>query len=198
MKDKRYGLVIDLERCAGCHTCTVACKVENGMEGASGIRVATVGGGRPDTPRGTYPDVAMHFLPVACMHCQEPPCRDACPAGAISRRPDGIVLLDEELCDGCQACLSGCPYGALVYDKEASRVRKCNLCRHRLDDGFEPFCVLCCGSGAILFGDLADPGSAVSRLVSGRGACPLNPEAGTGPSVYYLQPGAAQHPGPSG
>jgi len=29
---KQYGLVIDLERCIGCHTCTIACKLENGLE----------------------------------------------------------------------------------------------------------------------------------------------------------------------
>ena len=187
--DKWYGLVIDLERCVGCHTCTVACKVENGMEAGSGIRVETIGGGRQDTPSGRYPGVSMHFRPVACMHCQEPPCRDACPAGAISCRPDGIVLLDEGLCNGCQACLPSCPYGALACDEETSTVRKCNLCSDRLDEGFEPFCVLCCGNGAISFGDLADADSSVSRLVSQRGAGPLKPELGTRPSVFYCQPG---------
>lgn len=112
----------------------------------------------------------------------------ACPAGAIRRRPDGIVLLDEGLCDGCQACLSSCPYAALTTDGGASGVRKCNLCSHRLDEGFEPFCVLCCGCGAISFGDLADPESSVSRLVLERRACALKPELGTGPSVFYCLP----------
>ncbi len=70
---KRYGMVIDLERCTGCRACTVACKIENSMEHGTGIRVETVGGAKQDTPGGEYPELSMGFLPVACMHCERPP-----------------------------------------------------------------------------------------------------------------------------
>ena len=182
---KRYGLVIDLERCTGCHTCTIACKVENNMEVGSGIRVETIGGGHLDTPAGKYPQLSMHYLPTACMHCAEPPCRDACPTEAIYQRPDGLVLIDEEKCNGCQECIAACPYQALVYDAERAVVRKCNLCLERIDRGFQPFCALCCGDNAIFFGDLSDPQSKVSKLIAQRSAYTLKPELATGPAIHY-------------
>ncbi|MBM4462110.1 MAG: dehydrogenase [Chloroflexi bacterium] len=185
---KRYGLVIDLERCTGCHTCTIACKAENKMEAGSGIRVETVGGGRQDVPAGKYPELDMHYLPIACMHCAEPPCRDACPAEAIYQRSDGLVLIDEQKCNGCQECIEACPYQALVYDAQKAIVRKCNLCLERIDQGFQPFCASCCGEEAIYFGDLSDPESGVSKLISERNAYILKPELATGPAICYCPP----------
>ena len=185
---KRYGLVIDLERCTGCQTCTIACKVEQRMEVGSGIRVETVGGPHRDTPAGKYPDLSMYYLPIACMHCDQPPCRDACPTEAIYQRPDGIVLINEEKCNGCQECLPACPYQALVYDPERDVVRKCSLCFERLDQSFEPFCALCCGDQAIFWGDVADPESQVSQLIAQRNAYILKPELATGPAIHYCPP----------
>jgi len=158
------------------------------MEASSGIRVETVGGTYTGTPSGEYPELSMYYLPIACMHCDQPPCRDACPAEAIYQRPDGIVLIDEDKCNGCQECLPACPYQALAYDRERGVVRKCNLCVDRLDEGFEPFCVLCCGDQAISFGDLADSESEVSKLIAQRGAYTLKPEAGVGPAIHYCPP----------
>jgi len=183
---KRYGLVIDLERCTGCRACTVACKIEKGMELGTGIRVETIGGTKQDTPRGTYPELSMCFLPIACMHCEQPPCRDACPTQAIYQRPDGIVLIDEKQCNGCQECLTACPYQAFVYDEDKAVVRKCDLCFERLEQGYEPFCSVCCGFGAIFFGNLGDPRSTVSQLVSRHDAYTLKPELATGPAIHYL------------
>jgi molybdopterin-containing oxidoreductase family iron-sulfur binding subunit len=182
---KRYGLAIDLERCIGCHTCTIACKLENGIEKGSWIKVRTIGGPHPDTPSGVHPELSMHFLPMLCMHCDRPPCIDACPLQAISKRGDGIVLVDEEKCDGCQACLSACPYEALMYDEDRGVARKCTLCAHRVDEGLEPFCLVCCETEAIYFGDLEDPDSPVARIVARRRAEVLQPELGTEPAVYY-------------
>ena len=185
---KRYGLVIDLERCTGCDTCTIACKVENKMEVGSGMRVETVGDTNRDNPLGKHPDLNIYYLPITCMHCDQPPCHDACHAEAIYQRPDGIVLINEEKCDGCQECLSACPYQALVYDPDMKVVRKCNLCFERLDQGFEPFCALCCGKQAIFWGDLADTESGVSKLIAQRSAYTLKPEEETGPAIYYCPP----------
>ena len=190
---KRYGLVIDLERCVGCQACDIACRVENGMETISGMRVETIGGDYPDTPEGAFPDLSMYFLPVPCMHCDESVCMEACPTGAIFKRADGIVILGEGKCDGCQMCLSVCPYDALSYEPQRNVVRKCNLCYERLDDGFEPFCATCCGVSAIYYGDLEDPASMVSQLISHRSAYQINPEKGTGPAVYYLPQNEKHH-----
>jgi Fe-S-cluster-containing dehydrogenase component len=185
---KRYGLVIDLERCTGCDTCTIACKVENKIEVGSGVRVETVGDTNRDNPAGKHPELNVYYLPIICMHCDQPPCRDVCTTKAIYQRPDGIVLIDEEKCDGCRECLSACPYQALVFDVDSKVMRKCNLCFERLDQGFEPFCALCCGNEAIFWGDLTDSQSGVSQLIAQRSAYTLKPEEKTGPAIYYCHP----------
>ena len=151
---KRYGLVIDLFRCLGCQTCRIACKVENNLDKGYGIRVDTIGGPYQDTPEGKYPNLSMYYLPVPCMHCDEPPCIDACPEEAIYKRQDGIVLVDEDKCNGCQLCIPACPYDALTYDDHRDVVVKCTLCHQRIDQGLEPFCVALCEDGSIFFGDL--------------------------------------------
>lgn len=181
----RYGLVIDLDRCTGCQTCVIACKMEHGLEGYSGIRVETVGGQYRDTPAGTYPDFSMYYLPIPCMHCAEAPCLSACPTDAIYRRRDGIVLIDVAKCDGCQMCLEACPYEVLVYNGQNNKVWKCNLCAHRIDQGVEPFCVLCCEPGAMFFGDITDPSSQVYQWAERREAYMLKPKEGTDPGVSY-------------
>ena len=86
----RYGLVIDLERCIGCMTCTIACKVENGTRPDIFWNIVK------DQEFGKYPNVTRIFLPVQCAHCAEPPCVDVCPTGASYKREDGIVLVDYE------------------------------------------------------------------------------------------------------
>lgn len=184
----RLGLVIDQERCLGCETCTVACHMENSPTAGPWIRVETVGGTNKDTPAGRYPDLRLDFLPRLCLHCTRPPCIEACPTEALWKREDGLVLLDQNKCNGCQACLEACPYGAISYSPKTGLVEKCHLCHQRIDQGLEPFCVICCEGQAMHFGDLDDPGSQVSRLIATRGAFTLMPEKGTGPAVYYCPP----------
>ena len=184
----RYGLVIDLERCIGCHACTVACKAENQIEQGSWVRVEMRDGQRRDTALGQFPQLAMYYLPIMCMHCQDPPCVDACPLDAIHKRDDGVVILDTTQCDGCQACLTACPYGVILFDETTGLASKCHLCTHRIEQGLEPFCVVCCEGFAIHFGDLSDPQSQVSQLISQRSGYTLKPEEKTGPAVYYLPP----------
>jgi len=182
---KRYGLVIDSDRCIGCEGCIIACKVENSLDKISGIRVDTVGGVHKDTPGGKYPNLSMYYLPVPCMHCDDPPCMDACPEEAIYKRQDGIVLVDQDKCTVCQACIPACPYNALTHEDSKDVIVKCTLCHHRIDKVLEPFCVVCCEGEAIFFGDLNDPESQVSKLISKKNAYTLKPEAGTAPAIYY-------------
>jgi len=183
----RYALVIDQERCIGCEACTVACRNENSA--AQGfIRVSTLGAPQKDTPAGVFPNLRMVFLPALCNHCQHPPCAHACPLEAITKTDNGVVYLDEETCDGCQACLDACPYGAILFNDQKDKAEKCNFCSHRVDEGLEPFCVICCEGQAIHFGDLNDPESDVAKILSAGQGYTLMPGQGTEPSVYYLPP----------
>lgn len=184
---KRYALIIDQERCIGCEACTVACRNEN--NGAQGhIRVSTLDGPQKDTPAGVFPNLRMTFLPTLCNHCEHPPCSDACPLEAITKENNGVVILDEEACDGCRTCLDACPYGAIAFNDKKDKAEKCNFCRHRIEEGLEPFCVVCCEGQAIYFGDLNDPESKVSEFLSAGIGYTLKPEDETGPSIYYLPP----------
>jgi Fe-S-cluster-containing dehydrogenase component len=196
----RYGMVIDLNKCIGCHSCTVACKVENSTHpGVFWNRVE-------DVEAGKYPSVRRLLLPRACMHCQDSPCVDVCPTGASYQHNDGIVLVDYDKCIGCKACMAACPYQARYYNNETAgyfaghstpneklgfsnhkigTVEKCNFCIHRVEKGLEPACVVACLAKARYFGDLDDPHSQVAELVAKNGF-QLLAELGTNPSVYYL------------
>jgi len=197
----RYGMVIDLKRCIGCHACTIACKVENST--GPGIFWGQVS----DDEMGTYPQVSRYFLPKLCMHCQNPPCVEVCPTGASYQREDGIVLIDYDKCIGCGYCIVACPYGArsrnhemrgyfgveltpqeeLGYKQHQVGVsEKCTFCVHRVDSGEEPACVRVCPTKARVFGDLDNPNSEVSQLAKSKHTFRLLPELGTEPSVYYL------------
>jgi Fe-S-cluster-containing dehydrogenase component len=180
-------MVIDQERCIGCEACSVACRLENNAVNFW-IRVETQGGTEKDTPIGVFPDLSLNFLPKLCNHCLNPPCVDACPVDALLKRDDGPVVLDKNLCTLCKACENACPYQVIYINEEENIAEKCNLCIHRIDKGFDPFCVICCEGQALHFGDLNDLSSKVSQLISTREVFQLKAEEGTNPSVFYCSP----------
>ena len=179
---KKFALAFDLQLCTGCETCTIACRLENGTGGW--ITVQTVQGELAEAGEVRYHKLS--WQPVTCMHCDNPPCREACPEGAIVKREDGIVLVEEENCVNCLVCVDACPYQAIYADPRLDVVGKCNLCLPRIEQGLEPFCVRECTGRAIRFGDVNDPQSELSKLLASREAKVLQPEKGTMPSVYYL------------
>ena len=232
-----HVMVIDTNRCVGCWTCAVACKeVNNEPLGYWWNRILTTAPNQSttakapasdniDVPWGTYPNLELAYLPVACQHCNDAPCVKVCPVQATFRRDDGTVLIDFNRCIGCRYCMAACPYGVrifnwgdstyapggvvgygkeyrtrdrLVFTPERPKgvVEKCTFCVERIDVGELPFCVEACPLGARIFGDLNDPGSQVSDLVNNGGGEQLHPELGTDPNVYYL-PVARRVPGES-
>jgi Fe-S-cluster-containing dehydrogenase component len=130
-----YAVVVEHEKCWGCKTCEVACKQE--FELAPGLKLVSV---EEDGFQMIGDTLQFQYRVNLCRHCDEPPCAGACPEGAIVKRPDGIVVLDENRCTGCLACREACPYDAIDFDADASVARKCNLCYHRVDYGLIPAC----------------------------------------------------------
>ncbi len=186
---KQLALVFDQRRCIGCHTCVIACRVEHSLDGNQALMdVPTDTGADTDLPVGKFPHLKLNWQPTTCMHCQKPSCVEACPDKAISKRADGIVLIDKEKCSGCQLCSDACPYGVIKFDEQSNTAEKCNLCAQRVDKGLQPNCVRECIWGAIHYGDINDPMSDVSKLIKSRKGYVLKPEKGTKPSNHYLSP----------
>jgi anaerobic dimethyl sulfoxide reductase subunit B (iron-sulfur subunit) len=150
-----YAFHFDSSSCSGCKACQAACKDKNALPaGVLWRRVYEVtGGGWQRQGTAWVSSVFAYNLSIACNHCAEPICLEVCPAGAYTRRPDGIVLLDSQRCIGCRYCTWACPYGAPQYDPAAGRTGKCNFCADLLDSGKPPACVAACPLRALDFGD---------------------------------------------
>jgi Fe-S-cluster-containing dehydrogenase component len=151
----KYALVIDNELCWGCRTCEMACHQEYGFQ-EKFIHI------EEDGPRRVGDKFEYYHRPNVCRHCDDPACAEACPEEAITKREDGIVILDYEKCTGCQSCIEACPYDAIEFDEEKQSASKCNLCHHRVDNGLIPACAdNVCLAHCIYFGD---PGSIEQQI----------------------------------
>ncbi len=139
---------------------------------------------------------------LLCNHCDNPACVRVCPTGATFKREDGIVVMDYHRCIGCRFCMAGCPYGARSFNfsnpekflteinprfprRMQGVVEKCTFCSEKLAKGEMPYCASA-SNGAIIFGDLADPESEVSKAIKANFTLIRKPDAGTKPSVYYI------------
>jgi Fe-S-cluster-containing dehydrogenase component/formate-dependent nitrite reductase membrane component NrfD len=175
-----YGFVIDNRSCIGCHACSTACKSEN--EVPLGVYRTWV----KYTETGTFPDTQRHFQVTRCNHCANPPCARICPTGAMYQRDDGIVEFNKDACIGCKACLQACPYDAIHIDPESGTAAKCHYCSHKIEVGLEPSCAVVCPTHAIIAGDMDDPESEISRVLSREKVSVRKPEQGTAPKVFYI------------
>ncbi|MBU1210740.1 MAG: 4Fe-4S dicluster domain-containing protein [Alphaproteobacteria bacterium] len=201
---KKLGLVIDLDICVGCQACVTSCKEWN--TGGYSAPLSDIDPYGAD-PHGSWLNRVhgyevgegatgrtVHF-PRSCLHCETPACVTVCPTGASYKRAeDGIVLVNPDMCIGCKLCSWACPYGAREYDENHGVMKKCTLCvdriynTHLAAEDRIPACVRACPTGARHFGDIGDPGSAVSKLVAERGGYDLMPEMGYKPVNKYLPP----------
>lgn len=168
----RYAIITDLNRCVGCLACSVACKVQNDVPIGNYWNKVVRMGPVPKEEGGQFPNVEMYFLPLQCQHCGNPECVNVCPTGATYKREDGIVVIDQDTCIGCQACMGACPYNVRYLNTDLGVVQKCDLCASRVDEGLLPSCVAQCGGRARYFGDL-DEG-----IESFEGPAPINVESG--------------------
>jgi len=143
-----------------------------------------------DEGGGTFPNAYFFYLPRLCNHCSDPVCVEACPNNALFKREeDGLVLRDEDRCQGAQECARACPYKKIYFNAARNVSQHCIGCFPRLEHGVAPACVRQCPGRGAWIGFLDDQYGPVARLVSKfKVALPLHPEFGTRPNVYYVPP----------
>jgi formate dehydrogenase iron-sulfur subunit len=150
---KHHAYLFDATRCIDCRACMVACSVENNIPmNKTRIWVAGIG------IKGEFPNLETASMVAHCMHCEHPDCMSACPVGAYSKRPDGPVIYNPDVCIGCRYCMNACAFGVphFDYDKgiiDGAFIDKCTLCPQRIDNGLEPACVATCPTDALEYGD---------------------------------------------
>ncbi|HOI29325.1 MAG TPA: dimethylsulfoxide reductase subunit B [Melioribacteraceae bacterium] len=155
---RQYGFYIDTSRCSGCKACQAACNDKH--DSAAGVlwrRVYEVSGGSWIQEGNSWKhNILAYNISMACNHCEDPVCAKVCPAKAIFKRKDGIVLIDEKKCIGCRYCEWACPYGSPQYDHDKGVMSKCTLCYDYIGDGRNPSCVDACPMRVLEFGEMND------------------------------------------
>jgi len=196
----QYGFYVDSTKCTGCKACHVSCKdrqgnlirnntnpEQNGVPALNGVtwrRVYEYGGGQwTEGQNGCFEQsVFAYYMSIGCNHCSEPVCVKACPTGAMhKRREDGLVLVAQDLCIGCESCARACPYDAPQIDRERKVMTKCDGCFERIAEGRKPVCVESCPLRALDF-DTMD--NLRAKYGNGDGhIAPLPPESITSPNL---------------
>ena len=225
-EERKWGMVVDVDRCTGCQACVIACQAENNImlstedvfqqkRAMTWIRIERYW-------EGEFPDVRVKFRPVLCQQCENAPCEPVCPTYASHRTDEGLNAQVYNRCIGTRYCANACPYSVRffnfhspVWDKplhlqlnpdvsvrEMGVMEKCTFCVQRinaakieakaaqrpLQDGeLKPACVQSCTANALVFGDLNDPESAVSRLSRSSRGSKLLEDLGARPSITYLE-----------
>jgi Fe-S-cluster-containing dehydrogenase component len=186
---EKWNLIVDVAKCTNCNLCTLANQDEhvgNEFEGYAApmpkhhhrwidIRC---------NERGSGPVMDVAYLPVMCQHCDDAPCIAAAENGAVTKREDGIVLIDPVKSKGQKAIADACPYGAVKWNEELEIPQHWFFDAHLLDAGWaEPRCAQACATGALKAVKVTD--EEMAAIKSRERLSELQPESATKPRVHY-------------
>lgn len=161
------GMLVDTTECIGCRKCEFACDMANNLTGQpvkafedmkvydrerrmseNAFTVVNRYANPEDSNRPIY-------VKSQCMHCLKPGCTSACLVGALRVGDNGAVVYDARKCLGCRYCMVACPFQVPMYEYDdplTPRVRKCEFCHTRLEEGKLPACAEMCPPMALTFG----------------------------------------------
>ena len=184
----KWNLIIDVARCTNCHNCFLTIKDEycgNHFPGYSlpqpqhGHRWLDIK--KRERGSGSLMDVA--YLPITCNQCDNAPCLKKS-HGAITKRPDGLVMINPEAAAGKKELVEACPYGHIWWNEELNAPQKWAWDAHLLDQGWKrPRPVSVCGSQAFQAFKISD--EEMRQKAQAEGLEVLQPELGTKPRVWY-------------
>ncbi len=186
---KKWNLVIDVENCNNCHMCSLACKdefvgnsfpgysAEMPKRGADWIKMNK-------KERGQTPMIDIGYIPTMCQHCDDAPCMKAAKNGAVTKRNDGIIIIDPEKSKGQKQIVESCPHGSISWNEELEIPQIWFFDAHLLDKGWKvPRAISVCATGAMKALKVED--EEMKQIVEKEDLETLNPEYNTRPRVYY-------------
>ena len=185
---KKWNLIVDVANCTNCNLCTLAVQDEHVGNDFPGYAEEMPKHGHrwieiERRERGTPPVTDVAYLPTMCQHCDDAPCIAAAP-DAISKRDDGIVLIDPVKSKGRKDIVDSCPYGAIWWNAEKQVPQHWFFDAHLLDAGWqEPRCVTVCATNALKAVQVED--EEMQRLVAEQELEQLKPDLDTKPRVHY-------------
>ncbi len=175
------GMFVDTSVCIGCKACQVACKEWNELGGEPDhfaevdgrLKAINFTGNSYDNTghlsatnwrhvrfieniTADRSNVAWYMMSDSCKHCTQAGCLEVCPTHALMRTDLGNVVVQQDVCNGCRACIPACPFGVISYNKQTGRVDKCTLCDDRIHNGLETACAKACPTDSIVFGEVDD------------------------------------------
>ena len=185
----KWNLIIDVENCTNCNMCVLACQdehVDNDFpnyaapmpkHGARWIEIMR-------KERGQAPMIDVAYMPVMCNHCDNAPCIEAAKDGAITKREDGIVIIDPVKSKGQKHLVESCPYDRIWWNEELEIPQTWIFDAHLLDEGWkQPRASTVCATGSIIAKKISD--EEMAKLARDENLEVLEPENGTKPRVYY-------------
>jgi Fe-S-cluster-containing dehydrogenase component len=186
---KKWNMIIDVAECTNCNLCTLAAMdeyVDNEWPGYSapmpkhGHKWINI----LQKERGQTPMIDIAYVPTMCNHSDDPPCMKAAPKGVVTKRRDGIVIIDPEKAKGQRQLVDACPYGHIWWNEELQLPQAWPFDAHLLDRGWDQTRgQQSCPTGAMRAIKIED--EEMARLARAQELEVLKPELGTRPRVYY-------------
>jgi len=192
---KPRAILFDASKCIGCRQCVHACKDWNDHPRTTIYDLSSTNWLTMEPP--VLEGLSPHWARSSCMHCEFPVCAAVCPVEAITKYEEGPVVINQEVCIGCEYCIYACPWGALSQDDIRSvvskdevtgKAAKCTMCNDRLKENKKPFCVEACPVEALDFGlkeEISEKAGKRAQEVGG--STYGGEEAGGGHVIYVLK-----------
>jgi Fe-S-cluster-containing dehydrogenase component len=189
----KWNLIIDVAECTNCQLCALAAMDEyvgNDWPGVAapmprhGHHWVNILQKERGQVNGQSPMIDIAYVPTMCNHCDNAPCMKADKGGAISKRADGIVIIDPVKAKGRKELVDACPYGHIWWNDELQLPQAWPFDAHLLDQGWQQTRgQQSCPTGAMRAIKVED--EAMAKMARDEGLEVMKPEIGSKPRVYY-------------
>ena len=186
---QKWNLIIDVAECTNCNLCTLATMDEYVGNDWPGYAAPMPRHGHKwinilQKERGQAPMIDIAYVPTLCNHCDDAPCIKAARDGAISKRDDGIVIIDPVKAKGQKQLVDACPYGHIWWNDELNVPQAWPFDAHLIDQGWQQTRgQQSCPTGAMKAIKVED--AEMERMAREQGLERMKAELGTRPRVWY-------------